>query len=336
MLKTERLKRKWDHIDMADIQLDKLALHFAHAKKAEGRSLATVAWYGEKLSDFMSFLERIGTTATLSHFTPLAVREYVVNEQGRGISPYTIQGKARTLKVFASWLKDEGYTPGNVLDTVKVPKVPVKVIEPLTTEEIERLLSARNALTAIGSRDIAILITLLDTGIRAGELAGLRVNDAHLEEGYLKVLGKGNKERIVPIGAVAQKVLWRYLLHFKPERLRQACDFVFLTLDGRPLTVNALKLLLNRWGRRAGVPRLHAHLCRHTYATSYLVNKCGDVFRLQNILGHTTLEMVRKYVHYASCQDMINNHSASPVDHLGIKNLRGYKVDRLLRTNKAS
>jgi integrase/recombinase XerC/integrase/recombinase XerD len=128
-------------------------------------------------------------------------------------------------------------------------------------------------------------------------------------------------------------MLWRYVFHFRPEPSTPNDDHLFLTLDGKPLVVNAVKLLLNRWGKKAGVPRLHAHLCRHTYATNFLCHNCGDVFRLQQILGHTTLEMVRKYVHYASTQALMNGRIASPVDHMGIRNLRSYKIDRVLRSN---
>ncbi|MFC2020083.1 tyrosine-type recombinase/integrase [Chloroflexota bacterium] len=86
--------------------------------------------------------------------------------------------------------------------------------------------------------------------------------------------------------------------------------------------------MLKRWGRKAGVPRIHAHLCRHTYATNFLNHDCGDVFRLQQILGHTTLEIVRKYVHFASTQALMNGRTASPVDHMGIRKLRGYEDTR--------
>ncbi|MFC2000891.1 tyrosine-type recombinase/integrase [Chloroflexota bacterium] len=79
--------------------------------------------------------------------------------------------------------------------------------------------------------------------------------------------------------------------------------------------------------------RLHAHLCRHTYATNFLNHKCDDVFRLQQILGHTTPEMVRRYVHYASTQNMINGRPSSPMDHTGIRRLNGYRVDQVLSTN---
>lgn len=84
------------------------------------------------------------------------------------------------------------------------------------------------------------------------------------------------------------------------------------------------------------MPRLHAHLCRHTYATNYLLYKYGDVFRLQHIPGHNTLEMVRKYVHYASSQAMMNGRTVSPIDQVGIKKLKGYKVDQTLRRNHVS
>jgi site-specific recombinase XerD len=111
-------------------------------------------------------------------------------------------------------------------------------------------------------------------------------------------------------------MLWRYIIHFRPEPLTEADNFLFLTLDGKPLRPNAVKLLIKRWGRKAGVSRLHAHLCRHTFATNYLIHKCGDVSRLQQMLGHSSLEMVRRYVHYASAQALINGKTLSPVDQM--------------------
>jgi integrase/recombinase XerC/integrase/recombinase XerD len=146
-------------------------------------------------------------------------------------------------------------------------------------------------------------------------------------------MGKGSKERLLPIGALEQKVLWRYVFHFRPEPEDDLNNYLFLTLDGKKLQPNAIKLLLSRWGKRAGVPRLYAHLCRHTFATNFLIYKCGDIFRLQQILGHSSLEMVRRYVHYASTQAMIQGHVSSPMDRMCIKGLRSYKIDRHLRNN---
>jgi integrase/recombinase XerC/integrase/recombinase XerD len=172
---------------------------------------------------------------------------------------------------------------------------------------------------------------MLDTGIRLSELCGLRVDNTHIDEGYLKVLGKGNKERILPFGSSAQKILWRYVIHFRPEPITQNTENLFLTLDGKFLQPNAVELLIKRWGKKAGISRLHPHLCRHTFATNYLVHNCGDVFRLQQILGHTSLEVVRRYVHYASTQALITGKVLSPVDQMGLNKLKGYKTDRALR-----
>jgi integrase/recombinase XerC/integrase/recombinase XerD len=332
-MKDRRRNLHWVDIEMSELDLKKLVNQFGQSNKAEGKSPKTITWYGEMIRDFIKYLERTDRKAILVNLDMVSVREFVVHEQGRGLSPYSVQGKVRALKAFSSWLFNEGYTGENILQTLKVPKAPLNLIEPLTDKEIEKLIGYQNPLTAIGSRNIAILILLLDSGLRVSELCGLKYEDAHVEEGYLKVFVKGAKERIVPIGALSQKMVWRYVFHFRPEPQTLNDDYLFLTLDGKPLLVNAVKLLLNRWGKKAGVSRLHAHLCRHTYATNFLCHNCGDVFRLQQILGHTTLEMVRKYVHYASDQALMNGRIASPVDYMGIRNLRSYKIDRVLKNS---
>lgn len=164
------------------------------------------------------------------------------------------------------------------------------------------------------------MITLLDTGLRLSEVAGLRMADAHIDEGYLKVMGKGAKERIVPIGSVAQKILLRYIYHFRSARLAAEDDRVFLTLEGRAMSDDAVQLMIRRLAQKSGVRRLHAHLCRHTFATNYLVNG-GDVFTLQQILGHTTLEMVKRYVNLASAHVRVQHRKFSPMDRINLGNL---------------
>ena len=238
---------------MTEMVLSKLILHFAQSNKADGKSPRTIEWYSEMLSDFNKFLESRNHRAILGEFSITTTREFIIHEQERGMSPFTVQGKVRALKAFSSWLAREGYMPGNLLNGFKLPKVPINLIEPLTSTEIDQLLNCQNPLTAIGCRDIAILILMLDTGIRLSELCGLRLQDSHIEEGFLKVLGKGNKERILPLGASVQKILWRYIIHFRPEPITNNDDYLFLTLDGRHLRPNAVKLLIKRWGKKAGI-----------------------------------------------------------------------------------
>ena len=190
------------------------------------------------------------------------------------LSPFTVQGRVRALKAFSSWLFREGYIEQNILSNVKLPKVPIKIIEPLMASEIDRLVSFHNQLTALGSRDVAILITLLDTGLRISELANLPLEDAHVEEGYLKVVGKGNKERIVPLGGLSQRILYRYLFHFRPEPYSPTDNYLFLTLDGSHLTSNAIQIdsyTLGQEGGRAATPcpPLPPHI-RHLFSQSAL------------------------------------------------------------------
>ena len=316
---------------MDKLELDKLVLHFAQSNKAEGKSPKTISWYSEMLTGYTRFLRDTGGGTLLGEFSIASARDFVIHEQERGMSPYTVQCKARALKAFASWLCNEGYTPDHVLRNLKLPKAPLNLIEPLTDDEVARLVEAQNPLTALGCRNIAILVLLLDTGLRVSELCGLKTEDTHISEGYLKVMGKGSKERIAPFGGLAQKMLWRYSIHFRPEPAMKVDSSFFLSLDGQPLQANAIKLMLKRWGRHSGIPRLHPHLCRHTFATNFLSHSCGDVFRLQQILGHTTLEMVRKYVHFSSTQAMINGKVSSPMDRIGIRALNGNRIDRVLR-----
>ena len=333
-MKTGKVNLKWSDINMEALDLTKLISHFAQSNKADGKSPKTVSWYSEMLFDFVKFIRSKNREAVLAELNAMTAREFIIYEQGRRLSPFTVQCKVRSLKSFASWLFREGYTTDNLLANIKLPKAPLKIVQPLAPDEIEKLISAQNPLTAIGCRDIAILVTLLDTGIRLSELANLLIEDTHIEEGYLKVTGKGNKERVVPIGALTQKMLWRYIFHFRPEPATELDNYLFLTLDGKHLLPNAIRLLMHRWGKRAGVPRLHAHLCRHTYATNFLTHKCGDVFRLKLILGHSTLEMVNRYVHFASSQDMLQGHVLSPLDQLAIKRLEGHKIDRVLKAQR--
>lgn len=164
-------------------------------------------------------------------------------------------------------------------------------------------------------------MTLLDTGLRCAELCNLTVQDAHIDQGFLKVMGKGSKERVAPIGAAVQKVLLRYLHHFRPEPARPGMDNFFLTLEGLPMAVDGVARMIRRLGQASGVTKLHAHLCRHTFATNYLING-GDVFSLQQILGHTTLEMVRRYVSLAASHVTVQHRKYPPMDRLGVKELR--------------
>jgi integrase/recombinase XerC/integrase/recombinase XerD len=233
------------------------------------------------------------------------------------LSVFTIHGHVRTQRAFFHWLAKEGFTETNIAREIKPPKLVQKVISPLSDQEISSILHAFNASNSIHFRDQVIFMLLLDTGLRMGELLNLRMKDVQLDQGLLKVLGKGKKERVVPMGNKSQKVLQRYLFQHRPEPSCSGIDNVFLTAQGIPLTENCVRLMFGRLALRSGVQRLHAHLCRHTFATRFLING-GDIFTLQLILGHSTLEMVRHYVNLASTHVAMKHHEYSPLDRIGL------------------
>lgn len=215
---------------------------------------------------------------------------------------------------FASWLHEDGYTETNILKNLKPPRIQRKVTETLTDEEISKLVGSLDRDEAFGARDFAIIWTMLDCGLRASEVCDLKVENAHISQGYLKVLGKGNKERLVPIGQACQEAITRWQDRFRPHFDANAGTTLFLSASGERLTVDALEGIVGRRARRAGIRHVHCHLLRHTFATNYLVKEVGDSLRLQQILGHTSLEMVRRYVSLANVQQSLIERGASPMD----------------------
>ena len=317
------------------IPLKKLAQHFEAHNRSEGKSPKTVDWYCRVLRYFTAYLEQQGYPTTLVELNLEIVREFVLYLQtrrkwekhplihsGNGkLAAVSVQNYIRGLRAFFSWLHREEYTEENILSQLRPPRVPQKLVDVLTEEEVARIMTCLDADTASGCRDMAMVITLLDSGLRLSELTGLQLGNAHIDQGYLKVMGKGAKERIVPIGNLAQKALQRYVFHFRPDPLYEDGDHLFLTLEGKPMSGNAVQLIFARLAQRSEVKRLHVHLCRHTFATNYLVNG-GDVFTLQQILGHTSLEMVRRYVNLASAQVRVQHRKFSPMDRMNLGRIR--------------
>ncbi|MFC1965226.1 tyrosine-type recombinase/integrase [Chloroflexota bacterium] len=297
---------------------------------AEGKSPKTTSWYSVNLKSFRYYLKNRHLSDLLDNIDTKLLREYVLYlmkqikyknlpytpAKTELLSTATIHGHVRTLRAFFNWLVVEGLAQNNPTKDIKPPKVTRKVVSTLSDEEIRAILNVFST-SPTDARNQALFLILFDTGLRIGELVNLKMEDVHMDEGYLKVLGKGKKERIVPIGNNAQKVLQRYLFRFRPKPVNPVINSVFLSQSSNPLTENSMKLMFSRLSKRSGVCRLHAHLCRHTFATRFLING-GDVFCLQQILGHSTLEMVRHYINLASSHIAIQHQKYSPLDRLNL------------------
>ena len=340
--------KRWETMDKGDTTLERLKLQYEAFNRSEAKTEKTIEWYNHSLHLLNRFLEANGYSTALRDFDLDLMRTYILHLQKRpkfedhpyvptqaeGLSRATIENHVRAIRAFFSWLHKEGYTSEHVLGKLRLPKVPQVLIEPLSDVEVAAIFSAFDANSSAGARAICIITLMLDSGLRASEITGLLARDVHLDQGYMKVMGKGEKERIVPFGSASQKSLLKYFYHFRPDPIHSRIENLFLTLDGYTMTYNALRQVMNRLTERTGIERLHAHLFRHTFAVNYIVNG-GDVFTLQQILGHTTLEMVRRYIHLASAHVMSQHKRFSPVDNMNLRQInRAVTLQRTRRRQR--
>ena len=309
--------------------LAELIGRYERSNYADGKSPKTIRWYGDILKSYVRYRNENGHPWNLSSFNMDSVQDYVLYlrgkpkfaghpftpEQGEPISAQTIRCHIRGLKAFSTWLHRNGHTRQNRLQFLKLPRAPTRLIEVLTPEEIERIISTIDKHSPTGARNHAILVTTLDSGLRAAEITSIKLGQVNMKGGFIKVIGKGNKERIVPIGEFVRMTLWHYVTHIRPDHSDTQCDSLFLSRHGQAITPNTIKLVFTRLAKSSGVERLHAHLCRHTFAVNYLLNG-GDIFSLREILGHTSLEMVSHYLHFTTAQITSQHHKYSPMDRL--------------------
>ncbi len=259
--------------------------------RARRLSENTLADYHITLKQFLQFVGDV----PVNSITPAQVVAFLATFNH--LKPKSLLNKYVGLSAFWTWLVKEGYTDNHLIRKIPRPRANPPVIQPFSEDDIKamfRVLGRKN------DRNRVIILLLLDTGIRASELLNLEWSDIDLANRRIKVLGKGHKERYVPISPRTATALFRY---------RATCK------DARPfdLTRTRLAHLLQEIGQRAGVPRVFPHRFRHTFAVMYLRNG-GDIFTLQAILGHASLEMVRRYLVIAQVDVDLAHKRASPVE----------------------
>lgn len=233
--------------------------------------------------------------------------------EGGNLSPATIHQAYRAVKAFLNWLRREGYLEEIPTDRVEAPQTSDVFPDIPSSEAVSKLLKSINRRRPSGIRDYAMILLLIDTGLRAGEIVKLKLEDLDLKAGLLRVFGKGRKHRMVPMGEKARRALW-YWLRARPEDSLD--DSLFVYRNGIGITQRALYLMLARKSREAGLGRINPHSLRHFFATRFLANG-GDMYTLQRILGHTTPTMVARYLHMTGEDIAALHRRASPGDMLG-------------------
>lgn len=292
--------------------------YFLHAE-ARRLSPHTIADYANTFRKFQDFLN--DDDPPLAEITADQVRRFLAAQDH--LSKKTLLNYHIGLSALWTWAVEESLVKHHVIKKVKRPKPEKPVIKPYTKEDIEAMLVVckstqtyilpnksechRTRPTAL--RDRAIILVLIDTGIRASELCKIIIADLDRRGKRVFIQGKGSKERTVFISSVTAQAIWRYLTT-RPDVHDD--DLLFVTRQGRPLTRDNLRLLISRLGRRAGIPHANVHRFRHTFAVALLKNG-ANAFTLQHLLGHSTMEMVKTYLTMAQQDDGNVHRHASPV-----------------------
>lgn len=284
-------------------------------QQIRGNADTTIDNYRRNLGYFMDY---IGKDIPITEITLNSLKSYYLSLSRKNLSSVTIQTYIRAVRVFLSWLWQEGYMQDNLSDRFRLPKAKRHVIDVLTDDEIQRLLKSFDTSTFIGLRNICIVMLMLDSGLRLREVVFLKRGAIHIAEGYMIVLGKGNKERYVPLGLQTKKYLLRYMV-IHSSLSSETPLFEKDTMI--PIEISTVKQMFRKLKKRTGIERLHPHLLRHTFATRYLENG-GDIYSLQMILGHTSLEMVKRYVHMIPAKTAVNFSMYSPLDNIKKKRLK--------------
>ena len=215
-----------------------------------------------------------------------------------GRSPRSVARWLVAVRGFYSWLAHDGVISENPAARLEAAKVWATLPKVLDGSDVVRLLEAPERTDPRGARDAAMLEVLYATGLRASELVGLRVGDLRLDAGYLRCVGKGSKERVVPLGAEAQAALTAYLAAGRPALLSgRRSDAVFVGRTGKPLTRQGFWKLVKAHARRAGLGgSLSPHVVRHSFATHLLENG-ADLRAVQLLLGHADISTTQIYTH---------------------------------------
>jgi len=228
------------------------------------------------------------------------LRSYLRDQTRKGQSTRTVSRRLAAIRVLIRFLIAQGHDRSDILQQLERPKPERSLPKVLSRAQVNQLIAAPDPKSPFFDRDVAILELLYASGLRATELCELRVRDANLQVGCVRVMGKGSKERVVPLGRAAAQALGRYLSEGRPRFDRGASDRLFLSRTGKPLERIALWMLVEKHGRRCGLLKsISPHTLRHCFA-SHLLGGGADLRVVQELLGHSDINTTQIYTHVDS------------------------------------
>ncbi|ARD49410.1 site-specific tyrosine recombinase XerD [Sporosarcina sp. P33] len=255
----------------------------------------TVKSYERDLTAYLRFIESL-SVETLDAIDRATVLQYLQKLKDSGKSSRTLSRHISSIRSFHQFLVREQVTTHDCTIHIELPKIEQKLPDILSIPEIERLIDAVDGNTFQGMRDIALLELLYGTGMRVSELIAIDLADLHLTMGFVRVFGKGSKERIVPLGRGAVEACTKYLNEARPG-LTGDTEALFLNMHGRRLTRQGCWKILKEAGEKAYIQKaITPHLLRHSFAT-HLIENGADLRAVQEMLGHADISTTQLYTH---------------------------------------
>lgn len=273
----------------------------AYLLMERGASDNTIDGYMRDVGRYCSYLGSAGVS-DIEDVRREDIIDYLEALSTCEFEPVSIKRALAAIKGFHKFCMLERFTKKDPSSTIPIPKMPKKLPQTISIEQIGSLLDQVFPQTPVGLRDKAILEVLYGCGIRVSELTGLNLQGVFLDDGFIQVFGKGSKERIVPIGGTAFKALVEYLqhgrphLHLKRELAPSEGSAVFLNARGKRLTRQAVFDLVSHYGNEVGLEGLHPHTLRHSFAT-HLLEGGADLRTIQEMLGHSDISTTQIYTH---------------------------------------
>lgn len=260
-----------------------------------GLAAHSVSSYRNDLKTFGAWLAGKGLDAPGCERADL--RRYISELRGRGLSARSTARALAAIRGLYRYLLERNETRQDPTLELETPRLMRALPYFLSSEEVEALLGAPDVARPLGLRDRAMLETIYATGVRVSELVGLKVGQLRLDPGYLRVWGKGNKERIVPVGSSAVEWLERYLGAARPKLDKRHSEMLFLSNRGEGMTRQMFWILIKRYGTQAGIAtHLSPHVMRHSFAT-HLLEHGADLRAVQAMLGHSDISTTEIYTH---------------------------------------
>lgn len=269
---------------------------FYFDKSTQGLSPNTLLDYYYCL---LPFLEFVGGSLEVDKLDYKTIQKYMLSLQRRGLAQGTISSYVRNMKIFLNWVAREEPLSFDV-SRIKIPRCPKKIVHVYTDDEILQIFQAVNTgIDWIEARNRSILALMLDSGLRQSEPCTIHICDIDFKNGTVKVTGKGNKERITPLGRLSIAFIREYM-SLCPYSIT---DYLFLSNNGDRMTKNAIKQFVQRMKKHLDVD-LSSHKLRHNFATNYCVNQLEkkgniDIYGLKILMGHEDITTTQKYEHFA-------------------------------------